>query len=77
MCAFSYAFINCLYNLDIFHISRLQGAVVFIGSHSHTVSAISMETGKALWQTLLGGRVESSACLSHCGKLVVVGKTKY
>ncbi|XP_072040786.1 beta-alanine-activating enzyme-like [Amphiura filiformis] len=48
-------------------------AVVYIGSHSHKFAAISMETGDALWESTLGDRVESSACLSACGKYVVVG----
>ena len=51
-----------------------SGSDVFIGSHSHKFFAISMETGQVLWEALLGDRVESSACLSSCGKFVVVGK---
>ncbi|KAK7495282.1 hypothetical protein BaRGS_00013464 [Batillaria attramentaria] len=35
--------------------------------------AILMETGNVLWCTRLGGRIEGSACLSACGRLVVVG----
>ncbi|KAL5011810.1 hypothetical protein ScPMuIL_010361 [Solemya velum] len=47
--------------------------VVFIGSHSHTFDAVSMDTGKLIWRTELGDRVESSACLSECGGYIVVG----
>lgn len=48
--------------------------VVFIGSHSCLFVAVSLTNGAVLWSTRLGGRIESSACLSRCGKLVVVGK---
>ncbi|XP_064609724.1 LOW QUALITY PROTEIN: beta-alanine-activating enzyme-like [Liolophura sinensis] len=47
--------------------------MVFIGSHSHLFSAVSMATGKAVWERKLGDRTESSACLTTCGKFVVVG----
>ncbi|XP_022079526.1 acyl-CoA synthetase family member 4-like isoform X2 [Acanthaster planci] len=47
--------------------------IIYIGSHSCKFAAISMETGKALWVTQLGDRVESSACLSTCGTKVIVG----
>ncbi|XP_072171423.1 beta-alanine-activating enzyme-like [Diadema setosum] len=49
------------------------GTNVFIGSHSGRFLAIAMETGEVLWQTILTDRVESSACLSACGKFVIVG----
>ena len=47
---------------------------MYIGSHSHKFAAISMETGVALWESTLGDRIESSACLSACGNFIVVGK---
>ncbi|XP_038055131.1 beta-alanine-activating enzyme-like [Patiria miniata] len=47
--------------------------VIYIGSHSHKFAAVSMATGNALWVAELGDRVESSACLSACGKKVIVG----
>lgn len=47
---------------------------VFIGSHSHRFQALDLDTGRLLWERVLGDRVESSAAVSHCGTLVVVGK---
>lgn len=46
---------------------------VFIGSHSCVFMSISFLSGDILWKTQLGGRVESSSCLSLCGQLIVVG----
>ena len=46
---------------------------VFIGSHSYLFLAVSLSSGKVFWRTRLGGRIESSACLSLCGQLIVVG----
>uniref|UniRef100_A0A3P8UTR0 Aminoadipate-semialdehyde dehydrogenase n=1 Tax=Cynoglossus semilaevis TaxID=244447 RepID=A0A3P8UTR0_CYNSE len=46
---------------------------VFIGSHSHRFQALDLDTGRLLWERVLGDRVESSAAVSHCGTLVVVG----
>ena len=48
--------------------------MVFIGSHSHKFSAVSMATGSAVWEISLGDRIESSACMSWCGNYVIVGK---
>jgi acyl-CoA synthetase len=38
--------------------------VVYIGSHSHRLSAILFDTGQLLWEITLGDRIESSACVS-------------
>ncbi|XP_062566768.1 LOW QUALITY PROTEIN: beta-alanine-activating enzyme-like [Saccostrea cucullata] len=46
---------------------------VYIGSHSHHMYALVAETGELLWKTQLGDRIESSTCISLCGKYVVVG----
>ncbi|XP_061165027.1 beta-alanine-activating enzyme-like [Saccostrea echinata] len=46
---------------------------VYIGSHSHNMYALVAETGELLWKTELGDRIESSACISLCGKYIVVG----
>ena len=55
--------------------SCLNGdGVVFIGSHSFLFLSALLSNGEILWKTRLGGRVESSACLSRCGQLIVVGK---
>ncbi|XP_023932610.1 acyl-CoA synthetase family member 4 [Lingula anatina] len=51
---------------------RGQGQV-FIGSHSHRVSAIDLHTGNVHWDRELGDRIESSPCLSSCGNYVIVG----
>ncbi|XP_033631782.1 beta-alanine-activating enzyme-like isoform X2 [Asterias rubens] len=47
--------------------------VVYIGSHSHKFAAVTMATGRALWVTELGDRIESSACLSTSGSKIIVG----
>ena len=47
---------------------------VFIGSHSHRIQALDLDTGSLLWERVLGDRIEASAAVSHCGTLVVVGR---
>ncbi|XP_071786439.1 beta-alanine-activating enzyme-like [Asterias amurensis] len=47
--------------------------VVYIGSHSHKFAGVTMTTGRALWVTELGDRIESSACLSTSGSKIIVG----
>ena len=37
--------------------------------------SVSLLNGDVLWKTRLGGRVESSCCLSFCGQLIIVGKS--
>lgn len=46
---------------------------VYIGSHSGLFLAIEVAGGSVLWQTELGGRVESSACASQSGRYISVG----
>ncbi|XP_034036379.1 beta-alanine-activating enzyme [Thalassophryne amazonica] len=46
---------------------------VIIGSHSHRVQALDLDTGSLLWERVLGNRIESSAAVSECGSLVVIG----
>uniref|UniRef100_H2ZXZ7 Beta-alanine-activating enzyme n=1 Tax=Latimeria chalumnae TaxID=7897 RepID=H2ZXZ7_LATCH len=48
-------------------------ATVFIGSHSHRIQAINLHSGRIRWERVLGDRIESSACVSKSGKLIVVG----
>ena len=48
--------------------------VVYVGSHSHLFMAVELSTGKEVWHVELPDRVESSACISSCGKFVAVGK---
>ncbi|XP_053178742.1 beta-alanine-activating enzyme [Scomber japonicus] len=45
----------------------------FIGSHSHRMQALDVDTGSLLWERVLGGRIEASAAMSQCGRLVVIG----
>lgn len=47
---------------------------VFIGSHSHRFQALDLASGSCLWERVLGDRIESSAAVTLCGSLVVVGQ---
>lgn len=47
---------------------------VFIGSHSHRFQALDLSSGSLLWERVLGDRIESSAAVSLCGSLVIVGQ---
>lgn len=47
---------------------------VIIGSHSHRIQALDLISGSLVWERVLGGRIEASAAVSHCGSLVVVGQ---
>ncbi|XP_056132799.1 beta-alanine-activating enzyme [Lampris incognitus] len=51
----------------------LTKTTVFIGSHSHRMQALDLATGELLWERVLGNRIESSAAVTRCGTLVVVG----
>ncbi|XP_067843232.1 beta-alanine-activating enzyme isoform X2 [Heptranchias perlo] len=46
---------------------------VYIGSHSHRMQAINALSGEIKWERILGGRIESSACMSRCGNFIIVG----
>uniref|UniRef100_F6S2A1 AMP-dependent synthetase/ligase domain-containing protein n=1 Tax=Ciona intestinalis TaxID=7719 RepID=F6S2A1_CIOIN len=46
---------------------------VIIGSHSHYLVCLNLMKGNVEWETKLGGRIESSACLTPDGHYVVVG----
>nr|XP_017513911.1 beta-alanine-activating enzyme isoform X1 [Manis javanica] len=50
-----------------------SSATVYIGSHSHRMMAVDLYSGKVKWEQILGGRIESSACVSKCGNFIVVG----
>ncbi|XP_067453656.1 beta-alanine-activating enzyme isoform X1 [Thunnus thynnus] len=45
----------------------------FIGSHSHRMQALDLDSGSLLWERVLGDRIEASAAVSQCGRLVVIG----
>ncbi|XP_061680411.1 beta-alanine-activating enzyme isoform X2 [Syngnathoides biaculeatus] len=47
--------------------------VVFVGSHSHRMQALDLDSGRLLWERVLGGRVEASAAASACGRYLVAG----
>ncbi|KAK2835854.1 hypothetical protein Q5P01_016338 [Channa striata] len=53
--------------------SNVISTRVFIGSHSHRMQALDMETGSLLWERVLGDRIEASAAVSLCGTLVITG----
>lgn len=48
-------------------------STVFIGSHSHRIQALDLDSGGLLWERVLGDRIEASAVVSQCGTLVIVG----
>uniref|UniRef100_A0A3Q3JDU7 AMP-dependent synthetase/ligase domain-containing protein n=1 Tax=Monopterus albus TaxID=43700 RepID=A0A3Q3JDU7_MONAL len=53
--------------------SDVTETTVFIGSHSHRVQALDLDSGSLVWERVLGDRIEASAAVSHCGTLVVIG----
>ncbi|XP_018525737.1 LOW QUALITY PROTEIN: beta-alanine-activating enzyme [Lates calcarifer] len=53
--------------------SDVTKTTVFIGSHSHRIQALDLDTGSLLWERVLGDRIEASAAVSRCGTLVVIG----
>ncbi|XP_035182173.1 beta-alanine-activating enzyme isoform X2 [Oxyura jamaicensis] len=48
-------------------------ASVYVGSHSHTMQAVDLDSGEIKWEKTLGDRIESSACISKCGNFIIVG----
>lgn len=53
---------------------RFRGdSVVFVGSHSGRFCALDRALGKCCWLLQVPGRIESSACLSRCGRYVSFG----
>ncbi|XP_048365789.1 beta-alanine-activating enzyme isoform X2 [Sphaerodactylus townsendi] len=48
-------------------------ASVYIGSHSHVIQAVDLDSGKVKWERYLADRIESSACVSMCGNFIIVG----
>lgn len=48
--------------------------LVFIGSHSHRFICADILTGRIRWTFHANDRIESSACVSKCGRFVIVGK---
>ena len=69
-------YISVGYNrYSIIHTSLLGDTRVYIGSHSHRFVAVDLASGDGVWDVLLQDRVESSACLSHCGLYLIVGRS--
>ncbi|KAG7458390.1 acyl-CoA synthetase family member 4 [Solea senegalensis] len=54
-------------------LSDVPKTSAFIGSHSHRIQALDLDTGNLLWERVLGGRIEASAAVSHCGTFVIIG----
>ncbi|CAK8684367.1 unnamed protein product [Clavelina lepadiformis] len=52
---------------------KMNTGFVVIGSHSHLLSCIDLNSGTPKWEVELGDRIEASACLTACGDYVVVG----
>ncbi|KAM8939500.1 beta-alanine-activating enzyme [Pelodytes ibericus] len=46
---------------------------VYIGSHSHRVQALDLQSGEMVWEKVLGDRIESSAAVSKCGNFILIG----
>lgn len=55
---------------------RMGRTMVFIGSHSHRFQALDLASGSCVWERILGDRIESSAAVTLCGRLVVVGQRR-
>lgn len=49
-------------------------ATAFVGSHSHRMQALDLDSGRLVWERVLGDRIEASAAVSRCGTLLVVGR---
>ena len=49
-------------------------ALVFTGSHSGLLLAAWLRSGEELWRAQLSDRIESSACVSPCGRYIIVGE---
>lgn len=50
-----------------------ETGIVYIGSHAHVFSAVFLDDGRTLWETVLGDRIESSSIISLDGKYICVG----
>lgn len=59
--------------LAIISLRDYSSGTIYIGSHSHRMKAIDLSSGKVKWERLLGDRIESAACVSKCGKYIIVG----
>ncbi|KAK6173896.1 hypothetical protein SNE40_017271 [Patella caerulea] len=64
---------KCVDSSPLVGITSDNRNVVFIGSHSHHFSAVLLDSGNVIWEITLPDRIESSPCLSKCGRYVIVG----
>ncbi|XP_076134328.1 beta-alanine-activating enzyme isoform X1 [Alosa pseudoharengus] len=65
---------RCVDASPVLMVESVSGAAtVFIGSHSHRMQALDLGSGELRWERVLGDRLESSAAVSACGTLIVVG----
>ncbi|EGD75157.1 hypothetical protein PTSG_06811 [Salpingoeca rosetta] len=46
---------------------------VYIGSHAGIFACLDAASGAVLWKDTFDGRIESTACISSCGRFVAVG----
>ena len=51
--------------------------LILIGSHSKMFMCVDAKKSEIIWTFHAQDRIESSACLSKCGKFVVFGKFNY
>ncbi|GAB6033279.1 hypothetical protein CHUAL_012879 [Chamberlinius hualienensis] len=49
------------------------GSVIYVGSHSHCLYAITADTGQLLWSFQAADRIESTACATTCGAYIFIG----
>ncbi|XP_075716078.1 beta-alanine-activating enzyme isoform X2 [Rhinoderma darwinii] len=66
---------KCVDSSPLLVISPNKGSArtVYIGSHSHRLQALHLDTGVVAWERILGDRIESSAAVSKCGNFILVG----
>ncbi|KAL2089889.1 hypothetical protein ACEWY4_014577 [Coilia grayii] len=65
---------RCVDASPVLLVETISGrATVLIGSHSHRMQALDLDSGEVHWERVLGDRLESSAAVSACGTLVAVG----
>ena len=53
--------------------AAVGSSLVYVGSHSGILLALSLKTGAVLWRTQLPDRLESSPCVTVCGCYIVIG----
>ncbi|KAG9479795.1 hypothetical protein GDO78_011700 [Eleutherodactylus coqui] len=66
---------KCVDASPLFVISpnEASASLVYVGSHSHRVQALDLDTGAIVWERILEDRIESSAAVTKCGKFILVG----